>query len=100
MRLVRVIDSGGVLRIIDFAAEAAPNRPEPAAVVQARQERDRAQAAAKEAAAAAWCRAIRVARAAGVPEAQIVRAAGRTAAEVSALSSTRKVRRPRRKRTT
>ena len=51
MRIVRVIDPDGNLRIIDFATEEAMNRPELAAVVQARQERDRAQAAAKEAAA-------------------------------------------------
>jgi DNA-directed RNA polymerase specialized sigma24 family protein len=78
----------GKLRIIDFAAEEAMNRPELAAVVQARQERDWAQAAAKEA-AAQWRRAIRAARATGVPEAEIARAAGTTAAEVRRLSSTR-----------
>jgi hypothetical protein len=58
MRTVRVIDPDGTLRIIDFATEEAMNGPELAAVVQARQERDRAQAAAKEA-AAQWRRAIR-----------------------------------------
>jgi hypothetical protein len=42
MRIVRVIDPDGNLRIIDFATEEAMNRHELAAVVQSRQERDRA----------------------------------------------------------
>jgi hypothetical protein len=68
--------------------ECQHNRRELAAVVHARQKRDRAQAAAKTA-AAQWRGAIRAARAADVPEAEIARAAGTTAAEVRRLSSTR-----------
>ena len=88
MRLVRVIDPEGNLRIIDLAQEVLLDAPELAQVARAREARDQAQAAAKEA-TQQWRQAIREARAAGASDADIARAAGTTPAEVRRLSSGR-----------
>jgi hypothetical protein len=84
MRLMRVTDPEGNLQIIDFERDEILEAPELAAGARARTTRDRAEAAAKEA-AAEWRRAIRAARAAGLPDNMIARFAGTTPAEVRRL---------------
>jgi hypothetical protein len=86
MRLVRVIDPDGNLQIIDVERDEMLEAPELAAIADARRTRDRAEAAAKEA-TAEWRRTIRAARATGLSDNLIARAAGTTSAEIRRLAA-------------
>ncbi len=88
-RIVRVIDPEGRLTIIDCAREVALEDPLLAAVARLREDRDRARAAVR-AADAELEEAIRAAYRAGLPPADIARAAGTTVAQVRAVLNRRR----------
>jgi DNA-directed RNA polymerase specialized sigma24 family protein len=77
LRLMRVVDPEGGLRIIDFEHEKVRQHPVLVGVIDAAEHRARARAAA-EGADAEWRRQIREAALAGMPYPDIARAAGTT----------------------